>query len=147
MCLYIWQKFQTGKSILQNCDIPSILKKQIYKYSCIDESEFHITSGTWCHHQKSVLNAYLAGAHVVHGSKLRPICLPHWWMWQNVIELKASQSFHSGLMEQKSWDVVAITFYLHRALGTVQININRWRMAFFNHAFLVCRKLSSYPSY
>lgn len=101
------------------------VKKQIHKRSCVDESEFDVTSGALCHHKKRVLSAYLAESHAIHGRKWSPICLPHWWIWQSMVELKASQSFHSGLMEQKSWDVVAIAFYLHRALKTVEININR----------------------
>lgn len=41
---------------------------------------------------------------------------------------EASQSFHSGSMEKQGWDVVTITFYFHGALGTVEINIDRYRL-------------------
>lgn len=40
------------------------------------------------------------------------------------------QSFHSASMEQQSWDVVTITFYLHGDLEIVEINIDRYRLPF-----------------
>lgn len=40
------------------------------------------------------------------------------------------QSFRSVLVEQQSRDVVTITFYLCGALGTVEINIGRYRLDF-----------------
>lgn len=123
MFLYLAGDF---KLVQVYCEISPMLKNKtiiLHRWVWVSSLELNVVAKTVCQlHAWHKLTLYK--------SKCSPICLPHWWIWQSKAELKASQSFHSGLMEQWSWDVVTIGFYLHGALRIVEINTDRYRWIF-----------------